>query len=191
MPMCYISFSGLVGDPQFANLGVVLFGLLGDIAAGEGGVGVPRKSDQVEAGMEARDTAYGKGGDGAEKRGEPGSKQTRSSTGTSTRVTGEDQGEIIERIYESGDGGEADVPAGSIEEAISGSGSGEEQWRQGQGLVSETQESTAGPGTRRGTRAIKGSSTTLVEPSRKDREETNTKKKKRKTTIDDLFSGLI
>lgn len=92
VPECYLSFSGLVADAQFANLGVVLMALLADVAVGEHGVGLPKHD-----GMLAID------GSMAEKVNTSHNEMRESyyneMVAMSTRVTGEDQGEVVERIY--------------------------------------------------------------------------------------------
>ncbi|KIW97074.1 uncharacterized protein Z519_02466 [Cladophialophora bantiana CBS 173.52] len=105
VPKAYLGFSGLVSDTQFANLGVVLIGVLADVAST---VGVPTPSRQEgaeEGGMEITPTRR--------VRTERGTVKARSLMGTSIRVTGLQSGEVVERTYDSDDLGEVVERKGS------------------------------------------------------------------------------
>lgn len=91
VPKCYLAFSGLVADTQFANLGVVLMALLAGVAAGENGVGLP-KHDHMLTGDQPVATTFGVSDDDIHE-------EYDEMVVTSTKMTGEDQGEIVERIY--------------------------------------------------------------------------------------------
>lgn len=106
LPGCFISFSSVVADNQFANLGIVLMGILGDVV---GHVGTMRRVDKIaEPLLRSTNTDIGKtkSGRGQRLTGEPGGKSRsegeklgRSILGVSTLITGPDQGEVVERIY--------------------------------------------------------------------------------------------
>ncbi|KAK5061354.1 hypothetical protein LTR84_007896 [Exophiala bonariae] len=91
-PRCYVVFSGVVADTQFANLGVVLMGVLSEIA---GVVGLPRsrtaETDERESLMQHAQATK---------------KQARTLTAHSLHVTGPDRGNLVERVYDSDDLGE-------------------------------------------------------------------------------------
>lgn len=91
-PPCYVTFSSLVADTQFANLGVVLVGALSEIA---GVVGLPRGS-----GTEVDEGGYVLQG------GQVATRQARSLTAHSLQMTGAKKGTLVERIYDSDDLGE-------------------------------------------------------------------------------------
>ncbi|EXJ62818.1 hypothetical protein A1O7_03258 [Cladophialophora yegresii CBS 114405] len=98
LPKAYLGFSSLVGDTQFANLGVVLVGVLADIVSVTG----------------APEPVKGRGdGPGDAKMTETQRLQEMVATGearrleaTSLRVTGLQSGELVERQYDSDDLGE-------------------------------------------------------------------------------------
>lgn len=91
-PRCYVVFSGIVADTQFANLGLVLMGVLSEIA---GVVGLPQDSG---AEMDERQGLI----QGAQKT----TEQARSLTAHSLHVTGPERGTLVERVYDSDDLGE-------------------------------------------------------------------------------------
>lgn len=190
VPSCYVSFSGLVGDSQFANLGVVLFALLTEIAAGEDGVGVARRAEEEDGQAQARQYRLAGSDTG------PGQETSRRGAqmlvGTSTRITGEDQGEVIERVYESGDGDEIRTPTTATEEVVPAPDGKEEQQQQGQPIAE--QEDKTKPVTRESTKPSKRKKPVVTGEPSEERSEEKTKKKKKKKqkdTIDDLFSGLM
>jgi len=187
VPMCYVSFSGLIGDTQFANLGVVLFSLLGEIATGEDGVGAPRRLVETDAKGEAGGLRYDLAGSEAGSGREPGSRMAKSLVGKSTRVTGEDQGEVIERVYESGDDGEADAHAFNEKEAtfIGADGKKEQILRASRKQGVKTEAGGAAKENAEVVRSRPAATEVKNGPEMKPR------KRKRKNAIDDLFSGLI
>lgn len=97
VPRCYVTFSSLVSDSQFANLGVVLVAALSEIACGKDGVGAvrtvqieekPAFSELIrmeEQAQEEKDIPLSWPG---------------SLVGTNTKITGEDHGEVVERVYD-------------------------------------------------------------------------------------------
>jgi hypothetical protein len=87
----YVAFSGLVKDSQFSNLGIVLLGILADVVKV---VGLPELERQSPS---QRIDAQGS---------VSGSSTPRTLTGMSTRVTGVQMGDIVERQYDSDDVGE-------------------------------------------------------------------------------------
>jgi hypothetical protein len=91
-PWCYVTFSSLVADTQFANLGVVLVGSVSEIA---GVVGLPQGS-----GTEVDECGYALQG------AQVATRQARSLTAHSLQVTGTEKGTLVERIYDSDDLGE-------------------------------------------------------------------------------------
>jgi len=189
VPSCYVSFSGLVGDSQFANLGVVLFALLTEIAAGEDGVGVPRRAEEEDGQAQARPYRLAGSDTGVGQETSRGGAQVL--VGTSTRITGEDQGEVIERVYESGDGDEIRTPTTSTEEVVPAIDGKEEQQQQGQ-PIAEHEDKTK-PIARKSTKPSKRKKPGVTEEPSEERSQEKTKKrnKKQKDTIDDLFSGLM
>ena len=91
-PRCYVTFSGVVADTQFANLGVVLMGVLAEIGSV---VGLPQ-------GLESAADRYAdvvRGIQDAKRR-------SRSVTAYGVQVVGAERGTLVERIYESDDLGE-------------------------------------------------------------------------------------
>lgn len=86
-PRCYIGFSSVVGDSQFANLGVVLMAALADVVTV---VGQPR---EVMA-----DTGRGPEHDTV--------AASMTLTARTVRITGAAAGSVVERVYESDDLGE-------------------------------------------------------------------------------------
>ncbi|KIW71253.1 hypothetical protein PV04_03438 [Phialophora macrospora] len=98
LPKAYLGFSGLVRDAQFANLGVVLMGVLADIVSV---TGAPKPSEESEDGLGRTKTAGGRQGQEVDATGE-----ARRLEATSLRVTGLQSGELIERQYDSDDMGE-------------------------------------------------------------------------------------
>lgn len=105
VPKCWVNFTGLVGDSQFANLGVVLVGLVGRIASGDGGLGLPN----WRAGEGVRSVGIGTKAAREKRTKQKGSFGGGYVIGTSTRVTGEDQGEVVERSYDPGDAVDMDM----------------------------------------------------------------------------------
>lgn len=97
VPRAYVGFTGLVGHGQFANLGVVLVGLLADVAAV---VGAPTALDRHTE-THGRD-----GGNRADSSRGDGDGVARSLAATSLRVTGLQSGAVVERTYDSDDLGE-------------------------------------------------------------------------------------
>jgi hypothetical protein len=91
-PWSYVTFSSLVADTQFANLGVVLVGAVSEIA---GVVGLPQGS-----GTEVDECGYVLQG------AQVATRQARSLTAHSLQVTGTEKGTLVERIYDSDDLGE-------------------------------------------------------------------------------------
>ncbi|KEF61752.1 uncharacterized protein A1O9_03322 [Exophiala aquamarina CBS 119918] len=91
-PRCYVAFSGLVADTQFTNLGMVLMGVLAEIA---GVVGLPQASGEEleEDGSVVRDA-------------QATTRQARSVTAHSLQAVGAERGTLVERIYDSDDLGE-------------------------------------------------------------------------------------
>lgn len=91
-PRCYVTFSGIVADMQFANLGVVLMGVLAEIA---GVVGLPQGTDSEQDGY--ADVIQGT---------QVATRQARSLIAHSLQVVGAERGTVVERIYDSDDLGE-------------------------------------------------------------------------------------
>lgn len=196
VPKCYITFSGLVSDSQFANLGVALVGVLSTIAAGADGVGLVKKKEI--GGRAKRSDANA----AAPSRKALNPETWRGSlTGTSTRVTGEDQGEVIGRVYDSGDGGIGDTSGygnarfsgfdgnegnDGVQEQRSGVGGGHGEDETGKRPDQPQKQS---PLLRSSSQAE--SLMTQADNMRGKEELKTKKKKKRKDTIDDLFSGLL
>jgi ribonuclease MRP protein subunit RMP1 len=98
LPKAYLGFSGLVGDTQFANLGVVLMGVLADIVSV---TGAPKPCEGSDDGLGSTKIAGTRQGQEVVVNGE-----ARMLEATSLRVTGLQSGEIIERQYDSDDMGE-------------------------------------------------------------------------------------
>lgn len=96
VPKAYLDFSVPVGDTQFANLGVVLIGVLADVMKV---VGAPKKQlDVADDGPQSTViTNTNQGGNG---------NKSQRLTATSLRVTGIQSGELVERQYDSDDVGE-------------------------------------------------------------------------------------
>lgn len=94
IPRAYVAFTGLVGDTQFANLGVALVGVLADVVAA---VGLPVKVDEGDRVSLKEDVRGG---------GKAGTEKARTLTATSRMVTGRMSGELVERVYNSDDLGE-------------------------------------------------------------------------------------
>lgn len=192
VPKCFMTFSRLVGDSQFGNLGVVLVALLSEIACGNDGVGAMRMShDGGEAVLGRSD----------QKRTD---EQDMSSAwfgtllGTSTRVTGEDQGEVVERVYdrsaadeEHGTGSEASETDHQAVSENDGSG------RPSRGVTPQNDMGGVQPQgqPRRMAPAdleeVKQTSRKVSKGSKTNKEITKKKSKKSKNPIDDLFSGLF
>ena len=96
VPKCYVAFSNVVADLPFANLGVVLMGILSEVAAGKNGIGLPVVTNEGDGSHVER--AQTTGGQGRSSRSLSGTEEPLV-LGISTRMTGEDHGEIIERRY--------------------------------------------------------------------------------------------
>ncbi|OCT55034.1 hypothetical protein CLCR_02977 [Cladophialophora carrionii] len=96
LPKAYIGFSSLVGDTQFANLGVVLVGVLADIVsvtpAPARGSGDRLGGTKITESQNLREAVA--------------TGEARRLEATSLRVTGPHSGELIERQYDSDDVGE-------------------------------------------------------------------------------------
>lgn len=88
LPRAYLGFTSLVADTQFAQLGVVLVGVLADVMSV---VGAPTASKE-----DAQATTL------------PSESKSQAKTlkATSLRVTGVHSGELVERMYDSDDMGE-------------------------------------------------------------------------------------
>ena len=99
VPKAYLGFSILVGDKQFANLGVVLMSILADLAKL---VGCIRGSDDENRGDDSETKISGP----RISPRDPSSGQARHLTATTLRVTGLRSGELLERNYDSDDQGE-------------------------------------------------------------------------------------
>ncbi|ETI23326.1 hypothetical protein G647_05126 [Cladophialophora carrionii CBS 160.54] len=93
LPKAYIGFSSLVGDTQFANLGVVLVGVLADIVSVTGAPEPARRSGDRLGGTKITETQNLR-------------EVVATGEATSLRVTGPHSGELIERQYDSDDVGE-------------------------------------------------------------------------------------
>lgn len=89
VPRAYVGFTTLVGDSQFAVLGVALVGILADIMSV---VGAPMRLESV-------------GEEGQKKESSTGRPQAgvRTLAATSLRGTGVQTGEVVERMYEGHD----------------------------------------------------------------------------------------
>ncbi|EXJ72134.1 uncharacterized protein A1O5_04638 [Cladophialophora psammophila CBS 110553] len=98
VPKAYLGFSGLVSDTQFANLGVVLVGVLADVASSVGLPTLSRQEGAEEGGLEITPTRR--------VQTETETVKARCLTATSIRVTGFQSGEVVERTYDSDDLGE-------------------------------------------------------------------------------------
>lgn len=98
VPKAYLGFSSLVGDVQFANLGVVLIGLLADVVSI---VGSPTGDEESGEGTDSSKTKDMRG------RGENfTTSKMRTLMATSLKMTGPQSGELVERQYDSDDLGE-------------------------------------------------------------------------------------
>ncbi|EXJ80281.1 hypothetical protein A1O1_08423 [Capronia coronata CBS 617.96] len=95
IPRAYIGFTGLVGDTQFAALGVVLVGILADVMSVAGAPKRVEDDDRHQAGTTNQNKIL------SNDRG-----IARSLAATSLRVTGSQSGEVVERMYDSDDLGE-------------------------------------------------------------------------------------
>ncbi|KAK5083165.1 RNase MRP subunit [Lithohypha guttulata] len=174
VPKCYVTFSTVVADSQFANLGVVLMGLLAEVAAGAHGVGLPSGVGGVEDEASSR-----KGRREGVEIGSPGSL-----LGLSTRVTGEDQGEVIERRYDhvgrpTGDEGAAVVANDDFE-------------RFGESADIQVNVTTTAKLQRPDTAIHPANQDLLpIYGSNMSGQQIRKKTKKHKDAIDDLFSGLF
>ncbi|KAK5442598.1 Ribonuclease MRP protein subunit rmp1 [Exophiala xenobiotica] len=99
VPRCYVGFTGLVADKQFANLGVVLVGVLADVMSV---VGPPTPSKEEDTSTSAEGD-----GEGVSMKMKMNGKPTSLTvTATSLRITGLQSGELVERMYDSDDAGE-------------------------------------------------------------------------------------
>ncbi|KIW57581.1 hypothetical protein PV05_06122 [Exophiala xenobiotica] len=96
VPRAYVGFTGLVADKQFANLGVVLVGVLADVMSVVGAP-TPSKEETSTSPQEDVEDVYVS----HQPNGKP-----RSLTATSLRITGLQGGELVERMYDSDDAGE-------------------------------------------------------------------------------------
>ncbi|KIX10373.1 uncharacterized protein Z518_01455 [Rhinocladiella mackenziei CBS 650.93] len=103
VPRAYVGFTGLVGDSQFANLGVVLVGILGDVMSA---VGPPTILDEEEESRSGVVTREGEKMSRTMADEEYGKTKARSPTTSSLRVTGLQSGEIVGRMYDGDDFGE-------------------------------------------------------------------------------------
>ncbi|KAK7902991.1 Ribonuclease MRP protein subunit rmp1 [Exophiala xenobiotica] len=99
VPRCYVGFTGLVADKQFANLGVVLVGVLADVMSV---VGPPTPSKEENTST----SAEGDGEDVSTKMKMNGKPTSLTVTATSLRITGLQSGQLVERMYDSDDAGE-------------------------------------------------------------------------------------
>jgi ribonuclease MRP protein subunit RMP1 len=99
VPRCYVGFTGLVADKQFANLGVVLVGVLADVMSV---VGAPTPSREEDTSPSAEGD-----GEGVSMKMKMNGKPTSLTvTATSLRITGLQGGQLVERMYDSDDAGE-------------------------------------------------------------------------------------
>ncbi|KAK5191292.1 Ribonuclease MRP protein subunit rmp1 [Exophiala xenobiotica] len=99
VPRCYVGFTGLVADKQFANLGVVLVGVLADVMSVVGPP-TPSKEENTSTSAEGdRENVKMK----MKMNGKPTSLTV---TATSLRITGLQSGQLVERMYDSDDAGE-------------------------------------------------------------------------------------
>ncbi|KAJ9612205.1 RNase MRP subunit [Cladophialophora chaetospira] len=214
VPRAYLSFSGLVGDVQFANLGVVLMGLLADVVSVVGSPTSDEGSDDGAGVPNIGDTRTG-GGDFA-------SSKARTLLATSLTRTGLQSGELVERQYDSDDLGEVierklddqvarqkqvtgadDADEGtnilfnsveSTERDVEGRPSKEER----RTIVDEMGERTKPPKLHLahgksemiGYEVGGGKHRLYREPGKTKPGKSVTKSKKRKNKIDDLFAGL-
>lgn len=190
VPKCYVTFSGLVTDSQFGNLGIVLIGLLSEVAVGEDGLGLMR-NDEIDV------TVVDVRGERALMTEDVGEKVERglkaSLLGRSTRMTGEDQGEVVERKY--GHGQESvveetvDISNGSgdskhVGELNKAESAQAEHRQEVRVSVSQPQADDNMP------RRTKPETAQQLDhrPLSPEKEK---KKRKKKSAIDDLFSGLL
>lgn len=184
VPKCYLIFSSLVNDSQFANLGIVLVGLLAEVAAGEHGVGLVKLSSvQAESGFNimSHDTVI--------------SYQTNPQyswvLGQSIKATGEDIGQVVERRYEQGVNDrrtlqDRDAPdQDDLEKFDQESGNIFEHSTLLKGSLDPMQipDSPTMRTVNTGAKFEKSSDTTGIEKQNRSR--------KKKSTIDDLFSSLV
>lgn len=190
VPKCYVSFSGLVADSQFGNLGVVLVALLSEIVCGSDGVGQMKEIHDAE---ERRSSKIGKG----KKEESVMSDWSRSLIFTSTRATGEDQGEVVERVYDRATGVEDGVEAlrSSVVALTTASAQDEisvtRDIAQGE---NESRLSLAPPMDDVPSRPIDVPRTSKImmdNKAERDNAKRSKKNQKRKNAIDDLFSGLL
>ena len=170
IPRCYVSFSGLVTDSQFANLGVFLISVLSSIASSTGGVGLPQESRLVQATSDRIDRPAG----------------LISVAVRSTKMTGEDHGETIDRVYDSSEGLVSEIKSGvqksqpDIDEGIPIARSQVDLKEKNTAFVDGVSMSDLVP------------SNSLTRSSKKREVPTANRKKKRKgDAIDDLFDGLM
>lgn len=90
VPGCYVAFSSLVADTQFANLGVVLMGCLADVVEV---VGLMKTVERVPAPPANKMENTTRGHD----------TYVTAVEGWSTAVTGPDMGVVVRRVYEGSD----------------------------------------------------------------------------------------
>lgn len=193
-PRCYVTFSGLVADSQFGNLGVVLVALLSEIVCGSEGVGPmkaihDRDDQRLRRSRRDQDVEQGSLPD-----------WSTSLIVTSTRATGEDQGEVVERVYDRD---------GSVSEASTYAKASTKAYRvataqhdSDRSVTEDTpQEEVTSIQQNARTKetiavnsvGIRQDSSSALKDGTISEETTATsrnKKKKRKNAIDDLFSGL-
>ena len=205
VPSAYLGFSGLVGDQQFANLGVVLMGVLADVMSV---VGAPSMSAD-----EAENECYSKIAETGRSREDVVAGKARSLMATSIRVTGLQSGELVERQYDSDDLGEvierktnnwetrhgrdADGIDGEATTSTSTTSTGKETGAAILAMEAEQERSispadrTAAPSANGGN--VSAESMVLAEIKREARPTKAKRKEKRskkRSAIDDLFAGL-
>lgn len=195
VPKCYVTFTGLVADSQFGNLGIVVVALLSEIVCGAEGVGSLKE-------LQAEEEEYGLGGnrhgEGAEQGVLP--DWSRSLIVKSTRATGEDQGEIVERVYDRDVDGKGDDANAEFAMKASRAVAGQSlpDWSSREGTPQEEVESIYSHALTRVEAAVRAGDVKQISMKAtkegKDGGENvrRTKKnKKSKSAIDDLFSGLL
>ncbi|KAJ9650616.1 RNase MRP subunit [Neophaeococcomyces mojaviensis] len=191
VPQCYVSFSGLVADSQFANLGVVLVSLLAEIAAGEDGVGLMKDDAEAEPNLEnvGPPSVVQAGTD------ERPVKWGGLLMGRSTKVTGEDQGEVVDRVYDT-DGGEAEteqMPVVEREGEFGGFSDDFDVQPQTRLAVAVSQSVMSRDSDV--DLANMNISKTATPPRQENTDDVTSKKRKKKkkgqNALDDLFKGLI
>lgn len=188
-PQCYVTFSGLVADSQFGNLGVVLVAFLSELVCSPEGVGPMRAIQDDESSLNKADSE-----EETTKSWTP--DWSRSLIVTSTRATGEDQGEIVERVYDrdvsskerSVISGTANAEPEFARSLVVKTERGEDQNVQSRARTT-TREPIEKPSNLKQLSGMEGTKISKSDPA--DSLRLKAKKKQRKNAIDDLFSGLL